>query len=292
MKKRKREKKLQLKLQKKLKTNIQTAAIEKRKPKNKITVFGIAAWKVVVGVGVIVSIVTGYFSLRTETKSQREKFDEEKFVDGYIEPLKLSTDTASFENSHTLSTTPVIDSLKRGKAIPNIDTLKGIYIKDFYSKNIYFQIGGRGVLTNPLYFKNGWDGFSALKKKISTTLMFIVKDDKLYVSAEFKDLQKEETIGIIEYNHWKLRRENMFDWKDTDSSLTVWDKQHNVVLSIMYLTRTKKNTERVIVKGYFIAPEAIVILNDNPYLQNVYYKSENQWKEKASYDINKISPVF
>ncbi len=59
-----------------------------------------------------------------------------------------------------------------------------------------------------------------------------VKDNRMYVSIEFKDLLKEETVGVIEYNHWKLYKYNLLDFHNDDNRLEVIDKQNNIVFSI------------------------------------------------------------
>ena len=93
-------------------------------------------------------------------------------------------------------------------------------------------------------------------------LILGLKDSRIYVSVEFKDLKKEETIGIIEFNHWKLYKENTFDFDNTDEKLQVKDKQNNIVFSIEYDTKPGDDPQ-ININGYFINPKAVLVVSEN-----------------------------
>jgi hypothetical protein len=247
-------------------------------------------WKII---GVLFIIVGGMLSIvqlydrffPQKEKSQKEEYDNEIFVKGELNLPKIPLK----ENTAKFLTAPVIDSLKRIKILPNLDTLRGVYIANFDESNIAIAVGNE---VSTMFHNHFYAGVNILPRICSVNELFLkVKDDRLYVSLEFKDLQKEETIGIIEYNHWKLVKDNMFDWKDTDSSIVVWDKQHNVVLSLLY--QNSPTNQMIYLNGYFIGNDAVLVLNDRGNTQaGCYQKRDPGWKQKALNNIQTIRAVF
>jgi hypothetical protein len=92
------------------------------------------------------------------------------------------------------------------------NTIPGIFIPHYIlDTSKYLNIGygsfligypielfkkGVNVTPNFLICKEGGEPMGDVK--------FIINNNRLYVSAEIRDLKTEEIIGIIDYNHWSL----------------------------------------------------------------------------------------
>lgn len=98
-----------------------------------------------------------------------------------------------------------------------------------------------------------------------TNLTIGVKDERLYVSTVFKDIEKEETVGSIEFNHWKLFKPNLLDFRNGEQKLEVKDKQNRIVFSV----RFSKDVDAVFISGYFISSKSILILS-SPVERTIY----------------------
>lgn len=126
------------------------------------------------------------------------------------------------------------------------------------------------------------------------SIKFGLKDDRVYVSTEFKDLQKEETIGIIEFNHWKVWKRNRLFYYDDENRLEVRDLQNLKVFSIKY--EFDGVLQEIFVSGYFIQPENVAILAFNKdttkMIQTCIQKSDLAWKTKTWKLAEKIETVF
>jgi hypothetical protein len=184
-------------------------------------------WGVVVGIGVIVGILASIEDVRNLFLGKHEKYVKEKFVEGDLKPPRLPDDSSDYI---VLEHPIVFTHFRKDDGYPIITGIKlkstGT-LKDF----VQFYLGD-DVVFCPKSDLNIGIRISVTKKSGNCTpsfINFVLKDDRIYVSVEFKDLLKEETVGVIEYNHWKLCKENMFDFKNTDEKLEVRDKQNNIV---------------------------------------------------------------
>ena len=110
----------------------------------------------------------------------------------------------------------------------------------------------------------------------------IIKNDRLFISTVFKDIQKEEVVGIIDYDHWRLFKPNLLNWKESDTSLEALDRGNNVIFNMIY---EQPNT--LTIHGYSVGLGCIfVVLDDAIYL---YDKKD---KQGAIADLPKIKRIF
>ncbi len=166
----------------------------------------------------------------------------------------------------------------RGILIPNVERLPEIEIRM-----------GAMIIQLPVnFFRVGVNilGLSPYTICADRELVLGVKDNRLYVSTEFKDLQKEEVIGNIEFNHWKLYKPNFLDFRNDDHKLEVRDKQGYIVFSIHFAAPNK-----LIVQGYFIGANAIATVN-NITDAFCYDKSNPHWRDSAINRISKMKSIF
>lgn len=267
---------------KSLQTTPMSQSIKSNSPKKgKIRILNIIS---IIGTLVtIIGAITYYKPIMDLFKTRHEKYEDETFLQGDLKPnkiLKKSDQYKLLEVPINLKNYPISDSNPK---------IKGILIPNLHMKEkINIELGSNLIscYTEDLY--NGVEIYNPPTFDIYLFTLY-AHDDRLYVSTEFKDLKKEETIGIIEFNHWKLYKDNLFDYKDdsvNNNRLQVWDKQHNIAFSIKY----SETGDTVSVMGYFIGPYSISILTPTGSITNG--KGDSDWKEISMPVIKKIPSIF
>jgi hypothetical protein len=246
------------------------------------------SWKVILGIGVLCGIFASLPTIKEIFLTQHEKHIKAHFYEGDIQaPIFKENIKANYSLSES------IPNFTIPKVIDNYPLIKGIPIK----KQSYTFVFVSGYIFTCFEqdLHNGIDIFNPLFTPCSSSHLFLaVKDNRLYVSVEFKDLEKEETIGIIEFNHWKLYKENVLDYNDKDpTKLEVKDKQNNIVFSLKY----SDDTNMVWISGYFIGSKSIIVMPNDPYKSksiNPYcvLKADSNWKKKALEEITLIKSIY
>jgi hypothetical protein len=264
--------------------------------------------KVLGGISLLIGIITGIIKIKDAfyppvqkpiiEKTAREKFDQD-YIDSSLNPPKIYNEP----NFSILEHPPVFTTAAKYDSSP---TIKGI--KLLGDASLLYVIFNLGTTLEMIPIQSLDSGvrlrIPALYKGCNPSyISFVIKDNRLYVSAEFKDLLKEETIGIIEYNHWRLYKSNLFDFHNTDDKLEVIDKQNNIVFSIKFEIGPA-NFNSVNISGYFINPYSIAILS---YKDPIYLKSgqiirggldtcidkaTDNWKQKSAVLISDIKTIF
>lgn len=173
-------------------------------------------WVFLTGAIVLAGGALSFFQLRDYTKTSKEKFDDEYIAEGDLKPLTINEpqdakpDQASIESQqkviNTISLLP--DSLYYKDSAPPI---KGIFLKDYDNKSeIYIHVGGNIFGWNPSRMAEMSRMLAAgYADEENFKIIAGINNNRLYLSMEFKDLDKEETIGWIDYNHWKLFKPNL-----------------------------------------------------------------------------------
>jgi hypothetical protein len=209
-------------------------------------------WKrFVAGFGVIMLFVGAYFTFKNDIRksfeSEHETYERESFIKGIFIP----------------------------DAINHVDS----FITIAYGTNQNFQFPKQfmkeGVLFNPNFFGC---------KRDSTTpfnLRLLLRDNRLYIATTFKDIQKNEVVGVIEYESWKLKKDNLFDFIETDRSLRVIDRGGNVIFSLQYVFPNK-----LLLHGYSISEKCIFVLGTGIGVYNI------ESKDLALNAIKKISSLI
>jgi hypothetical protein len=266
-------------------------------------------WKIIGGVFfIIASILTTiqlYDRLNTQKekpvveKTARQKFDE-NYIDSTLKPAPLP----NYKPYYVLESPPIFTSPIKD----DYPIIKGIKLSGEKTFPFISLFLGRTLLI-PLR--------KDLRKGIKLSLhmnmncypsyiTFVERDNRIYVSTEFKSLMNEETIGIIDYNHWRLCKKELFDYHNTDDMLEVIDKQNQVVFSIKFQIGVA-GTQGIYISGYFINPYAITILsfrggeqnangtisaNGKQSIDTCLDKSIYNWKQKSAALISEIKTIF
>jgi len=228
--------------------------------------------------------------------TKHEKYEEESFISGDLKGTKISDANFVSLPKYSMSEKPITLSINTiNEGYPKIN---GILIKrfndpEFINRGWIFSIPGNYIQTlYPKDLQKGIRLFSSIPSQCSSTNLVIgVIGDRLYVSTEFKDLAKEETIGIIEFNHWRLFKNNLLDFYSDDTRLEVRDKQNNIVFSLVYY----EEPNQLHVAGYFINPNSILIIKNNQAgsaeMNRCISKSEPDWKIIATTEIAAIKSM-
>lgn len=263
--------------------------VVKEPSKTQAKILGIKAWKVILGFIALIGLIANYTPIRELFMSPKEKYDKETFVEGDLKPSKLFK---YFDETE-------LKRFKTEAVFDSVPPIKGILIKNFENLNIAVFEGHKTKLFPIEQYYFGFDMFQeSFRECFPPKVILGVKGERLYVSAEFKDLHKEETIGFIEFNHWKLYKPNMLDFYNDDKSLIVKDKQNNIAFSIKYEEPSSTHPGAdLIIQGYFISPTSVLVLRDvqrDPYppSQYCFLKNDSNWKRKALVEIQKIKGDF
>jgi hypothetical protein len=230
---------------------------------------------IIIGVIALAGAIPTYQYIKEKYfTSQHDKYINDTFIQGDLTPnnsIKFSP--GMFKK---LDVPPNFSNFK----IQTLPPVNGIHIK-FNQSNLLFFVVGEYAFACP---KEELEiGISLILPKScdsTSVLSMCVKENRLYVSTEFKDLKNEETVGYMEYNHWKLYRPNLFDYQtDNNRFLQVEDKQNNVIFSIHYW-----GSSFVYLAGYFISPNSINIIPNYVFLKahdTCLLKSDILWKQKS-----------
>ena len=108
-----------------------------------------------------------------------------------------------------------------------------------------------------------------------------LKENRLLFSMNIFDLQRDEIVGTLNYNHWSLFKPNFLDYYFDDKSLEIIDRQNNVVFSIKLLSSNK-----IRLRGYFSTDSNVTVLSDSGLI--TYYKDSTNYKKDALVSIKNI----
>lgn len=262
-------------------------------PRKKNNLFSIT-WKVILGIATIAGIISAFPVIEDWISTPKEKYTKDFFVEGDLKPTKLLLQRQESKD-YRLSDLPLNFNLTPSEKIEPI--IKGIRLRNLHKRKFLYIMAGNVVLKCDI--ADFYKGVRVFSKKFEgcsdSNLILGIKDDRLYVSVEFKDFQKEETIGVIEFNHWKLYKPNLFDFDNDDTKLQVRDKQHNTVFSIRYIAAQEpQSINTVILTGYFINPSSVLVLSldslGKGFSEAVCYsKGATNWKTIVLQSIQKIN---
>lgn len=252
---------------------------------NKFVLFLAKFWQVIVGIGVVVGIVVAYPQFEGMWITPKEQVLKDNFYEGDLKPRKIS-ESEVFSKGFEVS-----KNLKNDQS----PIIKGVNIPNFKKYGLLTMLGETMYSVPNDFYKGAEILTPAFKGCTSSKLYIGVHEERLYVHVEFKDIQTEEIIGIIEYNHWRLYKKNVLSFNNDDERLEVRDKQNNIVFAIRYELPKDYKTPIVYISGYFISPYSVLVLKNNSInsrSQNCYPKSQSFWKENAVLEIEKIKSIF
>lgn len=239
--------------------------------------------------GSIVTIITGMTYLdgiKNFFRSDHSKYESENFEPGQLRPKPLDT---LIPDSILLVNEPKSRRYVDTSSPPPI--VKGILLGD-QNGDIIFDYGSNNVVVPRRLLDTGFNVSRQAGGGCSGIDVILgIKDNRLYVSTIFNSILNSETIGIIEFNRWKLFRPNVLDWKNDDERLEVRDRQNNIVFTIKYV-----GGNHVTIRGYFIGPKGVSVVNNGDDAEdrgnNCFPYGTPNWKEAATQRISMIKSNF
>lgn len=258
-------------------------------------------WKIFGGIVLILMAWLTYAELKNLYKTQKEKFNDEQFNTGIIITRPVKIENKDLETHSLFFLQPINDSSP---------IIKGLLIPNFKNKTkITFAFAGKTIEASPLELLKGIE-LNAGDDECDHKIRFGIQDDRLYVSLSFMDLIEDKPIGSIEYNRWKIKKGNFFDYNSTETSLEVIDNRFNIVFNIKYLDISDDNGGFAI-NGYFSNYKSALVLSGNitkdreiiaepnkkggfdmKYKGQCFIKSDPHWRDKAMEEIATIKSIF
>jgi hypothetical protein len=257
----------------------------------KVTERKVDVWKILGVIATITAIILSVNPIKDLFLTKKEKWDIEKTEQGTIEFPKI-TPANPYENNNAEF---------RNRFIYNHQTyhypqVKGIYIKNLENMgsndDIRFAISTNIIGFPKQQLESGINITSLLPNCDTVTKVWAISlKNRVYISAKFVDLRTGNEIGEMEFNHWKLYREEFMDYTYGEDRFEVNDKQGNIVFSIANISSGGNVT--IAISGYFNSPNSISIYDDNVFSEyNCIQKSDSNWLRKAEIRVSKIKSVF
>jgi hypothetical protein len=260
-------------------------------------------WVIVMGLILILSGLATIKPVRELFMSKHAIYEEENFDTGTIKPLEikdvdLDYDTLEFGDR------PIFNKAR----IDTFPIVKGVKIKEGGSEVVILLGTGMWMLSKSI-LKKGIKIFNPITTDecAQTKLNLILKNDRIYASAEFRDLKNGQIVGTMDYNHWKVYLKNLLEYNFADDRLEVLDKQGYVIFSILFSDKGQASNGAIALSGYFMNPNSILIVNSDP-IPKLYTQSETKemlarkmcitkdtsgmWETEAEKVISKIKSVF
>lgn len=238
----------------------------------------------------VITIFEVWTNIREKSLSPAEKLNKIEHQEGDLKPKKLFNYYEP-EPTNSVSTKPVIDK---------VPIIKGIKIKKLHSGGLNFQYGSNMVIYDISQLYEGVNIFKGDITKCDSSIQLImgIRDDRLYTSVMFKDLEKEENIGWIEFNHWNLYLPNLTTFYNDDSTLEVKDKHNRIVFSLKYIEVPGSTSATIQLNGYFISPNSVLVHVGSPYMgvktttrSQCISKEDKKWKGKIEAAVATIVSV-
>ncbi|WP_158991540.1 hypothetical protein [Mucilaginibacter sp. L196] len=243
-------------------------------------------WGWIVSFSVVIGLILDYQQIKNMLLSPQKQYEQNYFYKGDLSPEKISDDKTLL---YKLSPVPPNFNYVKKNWLPLIP---GIAIKFNPDSMLHIFVGQYNFYCPKTILEKGVSLHLPNTCDTTSLLSLGVKDDRIYVSVQFDDLQKEETVGYITYNHWTLYRPNMFDFQtDGKRYLQVEDLKNNIIFSIHYWKGVDVVDDGVFIAGYFLESKSVTVIPNFRYgFDHItcYLKDSPEWKEHAYDDIRHI----
>ena len=228
--------------------------------------------------------------IRNFFQPPKDKFVTQKPVTVDIHPPKLQPGKLDV-SSIKLQEQPPVFYTEPFKS--NYPAINGIRLRTYDSSG--FTVFGIGNTALPFYNPDLERGIEFSIGNQSGCpdhkISLFLKNMKMYVAAEFKDFEKEEVMGVMEYNHWKEYKDNIGDFKNDEFGLEVKDKQGKVAFSICC-----GYGNVVYIAGYFINHRSVMVVQNNYQKTKEQFrcisKKDSDWRKRAEYEVGILKSIF
>ncbi len=114
----------------------------------------------------------------------------------------------------------------------------------------------------------------------SIDLTFKLINDRLFISTTFIDIQNNQFVGRMEYNHWESKN-SISHFHDEDDNMEIIDANGYVMFNMRY-----EFPNTVIVQGYSIFKDHICVVSNSGI---TFFKLKS--RQSAIDVIKKINPL-
>lgn len=233
--------------------------------------------------------VLTYYQLKDRNRSPVERLYDTVDTGTLMPDAIVSSRKTSKDIFRVLPRPPIFHPDKDNEGLQKIE---GIILKS-NDPIVTLMFGNSALMTDKGMLERGMEIFVPLKPGASCySILMGVKNNRLYTSVKFSDLDKLQQVGEINYNHWKIYTEKMLWYYSDSKTLEVQDKQGYVIFSLKYGEEFKANI--VTISGYFINPESITILAYNKdqakRIDTCISRSLPDWKLLSEKLIYRIEP--
>lgn len=182
-------------------------------------------WGYAVLASAAITFYFNYNKVSDETLSSHDKYIKENYVHGLLMP----------------------DVIEDPNAFINIK---------FGTFNKYFSIA---ELHNGVEYKDKTIGIINKNRETEYPfeMKFLLKNQRIYIDANFIDIGHRQDVGKINYFTWSLFKPNLIDWHETKVSLEVQDKSGYLVFNMKYI-----GSSTIQIKGYWVGKETIYVINE------------------------------
>lgn len=177
--------------------------------------------------GVLVTFITVYFfipQIRDEFKTQKQKWEEKKFLRGIFIPPDIIRNDAPIK---------LIFGGEGGMTYS--------WPASWFSPDTKYKGNIIGCNDKPAF-----------------DIKFKILNNRLFIETTLTDINKNEVIAIINYDEWLIPNDNLINYTETDKSLEIIDKSNNVALSIQYL-----DSNTILISGYYVDRDSIFVASES-----------------------------
>lgn len=132
------------------------------------------------------------------------------------------------------------------------------------TSSLIFSVGDISFVVNIPYLKKHnialGQNFTCMDEEDPVNLGVIIQGNRILFSIKIRDLEKEEIVGEMIDNEWRLFKPNTMDWYNDDSTLEVTDKKGNIPFSIRLL-----GPNHIKLQGYFITDKTVMVINNTSF---------------------------
>jgi len=258
------------------------------------------------GVGGVAGLVILIVQLCTP---HNQKVEDDEVYKGELKPKKIAnTNNRTQNEGHLIYLADSANTFFYRPSKDNFRLLRGVHITDFNPEDkVFVQVGTTSIGLSPEQLKIGVDIIKTFNLScIGGYLYMGIYKDRVYVSTAFRSLQNEQAlIGQIEYNRWKVYKNNALRPIENDTVLEVRDKQNRIAFGIKYghgLDAIQDPSfQSIIIQGYFISDTSVAIINasknnfnpdDFEDINRCISRRQKNWIDTSSFYISKIKSFF
>lgn len=151
-----------------------------------------------------------------------------------------------------------------------------------------------GKITSPVSLEELRGGYTVSPQKLihcgrgeeiedRTKFTIYLVEDRLYVTADFRNLLSDEIAGSINQKQWTLLTKSLSGFHSDDNSFQVSDAQGNITFNMQF-----NQPDSLSIQGYFIGKECVYVVGQN----TIYSEAKvGNYIERAMPEIKEVNKL-